>query len=124
MEAAIIFSIIFLSVAAMIREAYYLHDTVTGRMILTETMEKIRYEGSREEEAAVFQREGERDGNPRLWLGAYEIGVTQAAKSVTGRAGAGGWEESIEMKSFCPELFLRRYQALSELGGGADEAGN
>lgn len=122
-EAAIVFSIIFLSVAAMIQEAYYLHDTITGRMILAETMEKIRYDGSGEA-AAVFEGEGEGDGNPRLWLGTYKISVEQKAQSVTGRAGAGDWEGSIEMKTFYPELFLRRYRALSELGRGADEAGD
>lgn len=41
-EASIILSVVLLSLAAFIRYAYTVHDTVTGSMILEETLERAR----------------------------------------------------------------------------------
>ena len=41
-EASIVMSVVILSLASLIRYAYTVHDTVTGGMILEETIERVR----------------------------------------------------------------------------------
>ena len=41
-EASIVLSVVILSLASLIRYAYTVHDTVTGSMILEETIERVR----------------------------------------------------------------------------------
>ena len=41
-EASIVMSVVILSLASLIRYAYTVHDTVTGSMILEETIERVR----------------------------------------------------------------------------------
>lgn len=61
-----------------------------------------------------MQKKGEQQGNPRLWLGQYEIIITETDGWVKGRAGAGSWQAQIEMRRHDPKRFLRRIQVLLE----------
>ena len=75
-EASIILSVVLLSLAAFIRYAYTVHDTVTGSMILEETLERARNNVNKKKTIDSFEQEGSQMGNPRLYLGAYELGQT------------------------------------------------
>ncbi|MCI8454475.1 MAG: hypothetical protein HFE84_07665 [Lachnospiraceae bacterium] len=100
----------------MIQHAYRLHDTVTGSMILEETLERARQNRSEEKPASYFAEEGEKTGNPRLWLGSYSLKISVKERQAAGTAAAGDWIKEIEMKPFRPEHSLRSCQALLEMG--------
>ena len=68
-----VLGIVFLTIGALIKEAYILHDTVTGSMILEETMEKARYSRDGSENLKYYEQNGENLGSPRLWLGNYDL---------------------------------------------------
>lgn len=121
-EAMLVLSIVFFTVALIIQNAYVIHDRVTGTMILEETVERIRY--SREERAEEITREGKERGNPRLWLGHYEIQMKEDTKKARGKATAGKWSKEIEMKKFKPEQLIRKYRALMEIGEWAEKDGS
>lgn len=123
-EAAMVLGIVFLALAAVIKEAYILHDTVTGSMILEETMEKAAYNCDIEKDETYLISYGEKRGNPRLWLGTYEIGLNIEERKVNGRAAAGDWNMQMEIKRFRPETFLRRAEALKEMGNGQADDGS
>lgn len=121
-EAMLVLSIVFFTLASMLQKAYVVHDQVTGTMILEETVERIRY--GREEKNAEILKEGERLGNPRLWLGRYELQIEGNKDKIEGRASAGKWSKEIEMKKFWPEQLIRRYRALMEIGEWAEKDGS
>lgn len=78
-EASIILSVVLLSLAAFIRYAYTVHDTVTGSMILEETLERARNNVNEKKTIDSFEQEGSQMGNPRLYLGAYELHLNLGA---------------------------------------------
>lgn len=113
-EAAVVIAVVLWSLGFMIREAYILYDEVTGSMILEEALENARYSPLDQDCEESLAREGEKQGNPRLWLGNYKIIIEKRQSSVKGKAVSGDWETQIEMKRHHPERFLRRIQALLE----------
>jgi len=90
-EASIILSVVLLSLAAFIRYAYTVHDTVTGSM------------------------------NPRLYLGAYELHLNLGALTAEGDAAAGDWSLHIERADIHPETFLRQQDALKKIKDRIDD---
>lgn len=108
--------IVFLTLAAIIKEAYTLHDTVTGSMILEETLTEAGYNHDEEKDETYFAGRGEERGNPRLWLGAYGVELKIGDGKAVGNAAAGDWNVRMEFQRFRPELFLRRIEALTEMG--------
>jgi len=123
-EAALVLTAVFLTLALIIEHAYVVHDQVTGGMILEETVEKIRYRKETGERTDELRMEGECRGSPRLWLGDYGLQIKEDSAKIDGKASAGDWSREIEMKRFEPEQFLRRYQALTEIGEWIEENGN
>ena len=117
--------VIFLAVVSLLSHAFQVHDMVSGTMILEETMEKARHLGKDDPEAEEYVREGISRGNPRLWLGAYTLRITEGESQVTGKAQAGDWEAEMELRRCQPEAFLRRAEAVVEMGDltGAGEGG-
>ena len=68
----------------LIQQAYKMHDTVTGTMILAETMQKLRCFEMEEPEWNAVIMQGEDEGNPRLWLGTYNIEVKEQMERIKG----------------------------------------
>lgn len=122
-EATFILSVVLMTMAFVIKSAYVSHDQITGIMILEETVEKMRCAWEKEEISGLA-RDGELLGNPRLWLGAYQIQLDEEGKKAKGRASAGEWSGEIEMAKFQPGQFLRRYQALKAIGEWAGNDGS
>lgn len=116
--------VVFLTLMAVIKEAYVLHDTVTGSMILEETLEKAGYNRDEARDTEYFADLGEQMGNPRLWLGAYGVELEIEADKTAGTASAGDWKMQMELKRFRPELFMLRLAALMEMGNGQDDSGS
>jgi len=114
-ETALILSAVLLFLAAFIRHAYRIHDTVTGSMILEETIERARNNVDVERTEEQFAVEGSRMGNPRLCLGVYEIALKQESGSLKGYAKAGDWRLQLERTDIHPETFLRQQDALKKI---------
>lgn len=114
-EASIVMSVVILSLASLIRYAYTVHDTVTGGMILEETIERVRNNVDKKKTPDVFEAEGTRMGNPRLFLGEYTIGLKTGITGITGDASAGDWHLSMERTDFQPATFLRKQDAAKKI---------
>lgn len=114
-EASLVLSILLLSLASMIRYAYTIHDTVTGSMILEETIERARNRADKTKQAEMFAKEGSALGNPRLYLGTYEIQLKEGILGIQGDAKAGEWSLHMERAGFYPEEFLRQQDALKKI---------
>lgn len=56
-EASIVMSVVILSLASLIRYAYTVHDTVTGSMILEETIERVRNNVDKKKTPDMFEAE-------------------------------------------------------------------
>lgn len=113
-EAAIVMAIVLSALGFMVKKSYILYDEVTGAMILEEALENARYSKAGAKKGVDFAEKGEQQGNPRLWLGQYEITIAETNGWVKGRAEAGTWQKQIEMRRHDPGRFLRRVQALLE----------
>lgn len=111
-EASIILSVVLLSLTAFIRYAYTVHDTVTGSMILEETLERARNNVNEKKTIDSFEQEGSQMGNPRLYLGAL---------TAEGDAAAGDWSLHIERADIHPETFLRQQDALKKIKDRIDD---
>lgn len=107
-------------VCGLIRYAYHTHDTVTGTMIL----EEVLLQAQRIEDVdGVFERSeqhrleayGEELGNPRLWLGTYNLDLQLKDGTIKGKAAAGEWSQEMEMRQFRPGDTLLNFEALKEL---------
>lgn len=120
-EASIILSVVLLSLAAFIRYAYTVHDTVTGSMILEETLERARNNVDEKRKIDSFEREGSQMGNPRLYLGAYEVHLNLGALTAEGDASAGDWSLHMERADVHPEAFLRQQDALRKIKDRIDD---
>lgn len=123
-ETAMVMSIVLLTLGAVIRAAYLLHDEVTGTMILEEVVVKTCYRMEKDEDISDFSRMGTEMGNPRLWLEDYRTDISIHGGKVSGIARAGDWSGQIERKEFRPELFLRRLEALKEMKNEQADAGD
>ena len=108
-------SVVLFTCMALIRRGYELHDTVTGRMILAETMQTLRWGDLEESQKETLIMQGTEKGDPRLWLGAYEIEMKEQIGKMTGTAKAGEWKAEIQMWKFQPGEYLRRCEALKAL---------
>ena len=120
-EASIILSVVLLSLAAFIRYAYTVHDAVTGSMILEETLERARNNVNEKKTIDSFEQEGSQMGNPRLYLGAYELHLNLGALTAEGDAAAGDWSLHIERADIHPETFLRQQDALKKIKDRIDD---
>lgn len=120
-EAALVLTVVLFTIGATIQNAYYLHDTVTGSMILEETLEKVRYGTGGDEEVKRLAEEGEALGSPRLWLGTYRLEISESEKCAEGSAAAGDWKQQMEIAEFQPETILRKYSALAKMGKKLNE---
>lgn len=114
-EASMILSVVLLSLAAFIRYAYTVHDTVTGSMILEETLERARNNVDEKKTLGNFEHEGSRMGDPRLYLGSYEIRLNLGMMVAEGDASAGDWSLHMERADIHPEKFLRQQDALKKI---------
>lgn len=115
-EAALVLSVIFLAIGSLLTQAYRLHDRVIGSMILQETTGQARKWRDEKSDFTELKFLGEEKGNPRLLGERYEIQLKEYAGAVRGTASCGEWNHEIEMRKNMPETFLRRIQALMELG--------
>lgn len=120
-EASMILSVVLLSLAAFIRYAYTVHDMVTGSMILEETLERARNNVNEKKTIDSFEQEGCHIGNPRLYLGAYEVHLKLGALTAEGDAAAGDWSLHIERADIHPETFLRQQDALKKIKDRIDD---
>lgn len=114
-------TVVLLSLAAFIRYAYTVHDAVTGSMILEETLERARNNVNEKKTIDSFEQEGSQMGNPRLYLGAYELHLNLGALSAEGDAAAGDWSLHIERADIHPETFLRQQDALKKIKDRIDD---
>ena len=71
MEAALVLALVFMVMGMTIKEAYTIHDEITGSMILEEALERASYNRDEKKEDTYFTGQAEEQGNPRLWLGKY-----------------------------------------------------
>ena len=119
-----VLGVVFLALGAVIREAYILCDEVTGAMILEETLERLRYNREEKKDETFFEALGEKEGNPRLWLGKYQLELDMGGSRSSGCGAAGDWRLQMEMKNFEPETFLRKLEAFRALRRGQDDSGS
>lgn len=117
-EAVMVLTVVFLSLASIILYGYRIHDTVTGTMILEEAIVKARIGAETEDPFLLkeYKDYGERLGNPRLSLGTYRLELDAAADHISGTASADRWKQEMEIKRFQPGTFLRRIEAIKALG--------
>ena len=120
-EASLVLSVVLLSLASMIRYAYTVHDTVTGSMILEETIERAQKNVDDEKTVEMFEKEGSAAGNPRLYLGTYKIRLKEGLVAMQGDASAGDWSLHMERAEFHPETFLRQQDALKKIKDRIEE---
>ncbi len=123
-EAALVLSVVFLTLGAVIKNAYRLCDDVTGGMILEESLEKMRCGRKEGRTAQEYAVEGEEEGNPRLLGGVYQIRLERDGARAKGKALSGDRERRIEMDAFEPGMRIRRWTALSELGESLNDHGS
>ena len=123
-EATMVMSVVLITIALLIQHVYTTHDMVTGTMILQEMLENTRTSGDERFSEEYFEQTGERLGNPRLWLGEYQLEIEMNDNQVIGVASAGEWEQEIQINTFRPGRFLRRCDAVAEIGEELKNGGN
>lgn len=114
-EATLVLGVVFMSIALVIQYAYTEHDKVTGNMILQEMLVRARADLQEEHSEDYFEEMGRQLGNPRLWMGEYEIEISRDRNTVTGKASAGKWNKEMEIGLFQPSAFLRKSDGLRDL---------
>ena len=120
-EATLVLGVVFMSIAVVIQYAYTEHDKVTGNMILQEMLVRARADLQEEHSEDYFEEMGRQLGNPRLWMGEYEIEISRERNTVTGKASAGEWNKEIEIELFQPSAFLRMSDCFRDLTEGEGE---
>ncbi len=120
-EATMVLSVVFMTLALMIRYAYMGYDRVTGTMILAETVINARENRDDECSDTYFEEVGKCLGNPRLWMGEYMIEIETNTKGTAGKASTDEWSQEIEIKAFRPDDFLRQVDGLKSLAKSGDE---
>lgn len=125
-EASMVLAAILLCISILIGQVYQLHDTITGSMILEETILYLRKENLESKKSAQKEAEayGKQLGNPRLWLGEYEIEAEIGLETVSGIAKSGDWEQELVMKQFHPGKFLQKYEKILEIGEKLNDDGS
>ncbi len=126
-EATMVLGVVFMTVAWLIRYAYVQHDEVTGTMILQEMIVNGRMLREEEMLESDWEELGTDLGNPRLWLGDYELEIEMENRKIVGKAYAGDWKKEMEIETFRPGDFLRRTEglrALTESGEMEDDNGS
>lgn len=123
-ETAMVLGAVLLTFGSVIRYAYQLHDTVTGAMILEETLEGARYCREEPAELHTFEETGTQMGNPRIYLGEYRIRLTEKGTKIVGTAEAGDWSLNMEMKKSHPAEILRKYSVIEEIGEKVNHDGS
>lgn len=119
-EAAFVFGIVLMCICGLIGFAYKTHDTVTGKMILEEMLVQARRIEDRDElmersEMKRLEIYGEELGNPRLWLGLYDLELDLRNNAAIGKASAGDWSQEMQMERFRPGNRLLNFEVLKEL---------
>ncbi len=122
-EAAVIMSTFCLITVTLIHNVYRLHDETRGMMVLHETIEKARQndfisdggtaggEGIKELEVWGKERYG------FAWsFENFQIALKQQGDKITGTADGGNWKGEIETQIFRPQDFLRKTEAVKQLG--------
>ena len=90
-EAALVLALVFMVMGMTIKEAYTIHDEITGSMILEEALERASYNRDEKKEDTYFTGQAEEQGNPRLWLGKYSARLKRKTGKISGYASAGAW---------------------------------
>ena len=119
-EATFVLGVVMVCVCGLIRYAYETHDTVTGTMILEEVLlqaQRIEDVDGVVERSEQYRLEayGEELGNPRLWLGPYNLDLQLNDGTIKGKADAGEWSQEMEMGRFRPGDTLLNFEVLKEL---------
>lgn len=114
-EAAIVCSVLFFTLAAVIKQGYRVHDSVMGSMVLEEAVEKARYDMDIKKNLFRYEEEGNQKGNTGTLLGEYSVRLQENDGTVKGDAKAGTWGSHMEMDVFDPGNFLRKYEALQSM---------
>lgn len=116
LEAAIVVSVVILSLWTMIHRAYQLHDQVTGNMILHEAVE-LSVHGE-EPDFSERARSGSEALDGLFTFHGSDMELKQKGDTIEGRASCGEWSRQIIIKDYCPQGFLRKVTLLEELGEG------
>ena len=116
LEAAIVVSVVILSLWTMIHRAYQLHDQVTGNMILHEAVE-LSVHGE-EPDFSERARSGSEALDGLFTFHGSAMELKQKGDNIEGRASCGEWSRQIIIKDYCPQGFLRKVTLLEELGEG------
>lgn len=116
LEAAIVVSVVLLSLWTMIHRAYQLHDQVTGNMILHEAVE-LSVHGE-EPDFSERARSGSEALDGLFTFHGSDMELKQKGDTIEGRASCGEWSRQIIIKDYCPQGFLRKVTLLEELGEG------
>jgi len=120
-EATLVLGVIFMTIALMIQYAYTEYDKVTGTVILQEMIVRERSDHKGEDRNSYFKIIGKQLGNPRLWLGEYEIEISNNLLKIEGKATAGEWSKTIEIDLFRPSTFLRQEDCLRKVMKDGEE---
>ena len=108
-EAAAVMGIFCFLAVGLIHQIYQMHDRTAGMMILHQTVEKMGNDGQK-------KRETERTfsaGIVNVFLETDGEIVSGTAESTVQRT---VWRGQIETEIFRPERFLRRIEAVKQLG--------
>lgn len=112
-EAAMVMTVVLLSVWTMIRGAYRLHDQVTGGMILHEMIELSAHESQLDQDQ--IEAMGNRTLGHLFVLKSTGMILEQEGGMVSGRLFGSGQNLQIQTKRFRPQDFLREMTILEEL---------
>ena len=134
-EATYVISVILFCISLLLSQAYCLHDTVTGAMILEEVLIKSGMICDADDVHAFetggygvsvneVEQYGERIGNPRLWLGDYEIDADVKKNHVSGIAKAGDWELEMEIGQLRAGQFLNLCELFMGMGKEPEDDGS
>lgn len=122
-EAAVIMSIFCFMMAAVIHQAYGLHDKTVGKMALHERVEQARRLSpwEREQGLAEIERQAVKRRTVQFSFKDFRLQLGKQPGRVVGKSEAkmpsGQWNIQIEAGIFEPEAFLRKTEAVKQLEG-------
>lgn len=110
-EAAAVMGIFCFLIVSLIQEIYQMRDITVGMMALHEAVEKADSGGE--------DREVDENGK-EISLGNFRIFLEEDGEVISGTVEAGirkkAWKGQIETEIFRPERFIRRAEAVRQLG--------